>query len=1089
MEPIRRHQSRSTEKPGPEALSCVACGAFLRGAGIAPRSLVRPRHRGLRHLWKQLHDLEQVMHPASDDSARDRRLEEVLHAYLQAVDAGQAPDRDALLRQHPDLASDLAAFFADQDDVARLARGMAEPVAPALPAAEAATPAPGQEAVPAPGTHLRYFGDYELLGEVARGGMGVVYKARQISLNRLVAVKMLLSGFLADDRIVQRFHKEAEAAAQLDHPHIVPIYEVGEHQGQQYFSMKLIEGTSLAQRLAGRDAASPIGKEEQKEAARLLAAVARAVHHAHQRGILHRDLKPGNVLLDAAGEPHVTDFGLARRIDGGNRLTQSGAVVGTPSYMAPEQAAGKKDLTTLADVYGLGAILYELLTGRPPFQAETPLDTVFQVVEGEPAAPRSLNPQLDVDLETICLKCLEKDPSRRYGSAEALADDLGRFLDGEPIQARPSTVPERVLKWLKRRQMVVGLVGLSLAASLAAVAALVGIGAGAVLFLLGGVWFWIVLSVLRQQAQLRDAEEQRRASSAATEPGSRSATHSRFMWFMFPGFMINLVVVVGLPPLSCSGVIETLPTVFWVLAAALLFPMWFTTPATKSQNTEAQRRTAPEEAGPRPLPPEAPGPGPTALAQPVQAEAGPGPVPPKGTRFWWPMVLLYSIVCLAVGIGVAYYWGLPVGPVGLWYLLGGTLLGTISAFLLPPAYRQMLPHMGKGQVVSPVPLFPWAFCNAAGVFLVFGHLVTISAGLWVGMLAGEGLLALLFGAVAITLPGPLSSKRPPSLSLGRFLLRYLIAWGVLGLLFGTARFLLWCLLAWGAVGRASFPGDRLLANCLVGLLIGFLWGAMVLAGRVLRFGVSDEQQPLPETAEPGPPRPEDPRWHSVDWYILQGAVVGGLMGLFLGYHLADVTGLEVWPTGSWGLLAGLPVGAIGAALSRASRIEGWGAWVLCALFIAFFPVGVYRIFRRDDWSLVRSCGSILVGGNVALLALTIGTALLSKVRVRGKALNPRLPFLLFMESCPLAGFACILSAAIAAGQIGSQLGGQIGRGIGETLGAILGLPLLVTLLVLCFLHAFSKTDLSFRGLREARVWLGFLVLGLANAGVVWLLLR
>jgi WD40 repeat protein/serine/threonine protein kinase len=339
------------------------------------------------------------------------------------------------------------------------------------------------------------FGDYELLDVIARGGMGVVYKARQVSLNRVVALKMILSGHLASAQEIERFHLEAEAAAQLDHPGIVPIFEVGALNGQHFFSMGYVAGGSLAARL--KDGPLP-----PRDSAAMVLRVVEAVAYAHQKGIIHRDLKPANVLLDKDGNPKVSDFGLAKKVAGASQLTAAGQILGTPSFMAPEQAAGKTDAVgPAADVYSLGAVLYCLLTARPPFQADNPVETLKQVLEEEPLSPRLLNSAVGRDLETICLKCLQKDASKRYAGAATLADDLRSFLAGKPIQARPVSGAERLWRWGRRNPVVAGLV--------AGIACALLAGTGGSLF--------FALQARREAGNAREGERQTRLNLYAAQ--------------------------------------------------------------------------------------------------------------------------------------------------------------------------------------------------------------------------------------------------------------------------------------------------------------------------------------------------------------------------------------------------------------------------------------------------------------------------------------------------------------------------------------------------------------------------------------------
>src|SRR5262245_59962693 len=308
---------------------------------------------------------------------------------------------------------------------------------------------------------LGELGDYELLEEIGRGGQGVVFRARQKSLNRIVALKVIRLGQWASKVHLKRFRLEAEAAARLEHPGIVPIHEVGERDGSCYFSMKFVEGGQLDEVVRR----TPMSI---RQAAELIARVAHTVHYAHEHGILHRDIKPGNILLDAKSEPHLTDFGLARLVESESSVTQTLDVLGTPSYMAPEQAVGNNAAVSSAtDVYGLGAVLYQLLTSHPPVAGGTTYETIKLVLDTEPRQPRSLNPKIDRDLSTICLKSLEKDPKRRYSSALSLAEDLERWLKHEPIRARHTGIFTRGEKWVRRNPAIAGLI-----AALIAVAAI-----------------------------------------------------------------------------------------------------------------------------------------------------------------------------------------------------------------------------------------------------------------------------------------------------------------------------------------------------------------------------------------------------------------------------------------------------------------------------------------------------------------------------------------------------------------------------------------------------------------------------------------
>jgi serine/threonine-protein kinase len=484
----------------------------------------------------------------------------LLNDLIEEQKRGMAPDWTRIDRDHPAHARELrelwgAALVADaagrsSNEAASLGGTKESPTPPRLP--------PG-------------FGDYQLQEELGRGAMGVVFRAQQRSLHRVVAVKLLLRGELATPEDRKRFRAEAEAVATLTHPHVVPVYEVGEYDGHAYFTMKFIPGTTLAKRITQ-------GPLEPRVAARYLAPICRAIHHAHERHILHRDLKPSNILIDTDDMPHVSDFGLAKRwvVAGdsvpGGALTQSGAVVGTPSYMAPEQASGGRGaMGPAADVYSLGAILYEMLTGRPPFQAATHLNTLLMALEQEPVPPRFLNREADRTLEMICLKCLQKPIDLRYASAAQLADDLDAYLQGEPVSAQTgrfastisrllSETPNAVLLknwgllWMWHSLVLVVLCtvtnGLSLAGveSFSAFLALWGFGLGA--------WATIFWLLRRRAGPVTFVERQIAHVWAASTTGSISL------------FVVEYLL--RLPVLTLSPVLAILGGMVFLVKAGML---------------------------------------------------------------------------------------------------------------------------------------------------------------------------------------------------------------------------------------------------------------------------------------------------------------------------------------------------------------------------------------------------------------------------------------------------------------------------------------------------------------------------------------
>jgi WD40 repeat protein/tRNA A-37 threonylcarbamoyl transferase component Bud32 len=497
----------------------------IAGSSVGGTELLALLRADQRRRWQQGEEIpvEAYLEQAPALAARpDAILDLVMNEVGLREDRGERPQLDEYLARFPQVADALRRQF-ELHQALRASSGqsiqqlMVELERQVEPTSGLATVPPGgggRDQARGPGEQPFVTG-YEIIRELGRGGMGVVYKARQLSLNRIVALKMILAAEHAGAEGLMRFRLEAEAVAQLQHPNIVQVYEIGEQDGRPFFSLEFVDGDTLDHKLTA-------GPQPPRQSAQLVEALARAVHHAHEHGIVHRDLKPANVLLTRDGIPKITDFGLAKRLDSVHGQTQTGDIMGTPNYMAPEQAAGRiKEIGPPTDVYALGAILYDLLTGRPPFQAASLLETLEQVRTQDPLPPSRLQLKVPRDLETICLKCLEKEPRKRYASARALADDLRRFLNDEPILARPAPPWERAWKWARRRPALATLVG---AAVLGVIALITGAG-----------WYHARIQLERDQTMLALEEAKEQTLRLYVANGTRQMDEGNFfealVWF------------------------------------------------------------------------------------------------------------------------------------------------------------------------------------------------------------------------------------------------------------------------------------------------------------------------------------------------------------------------------------------------------------------------------------------------------------------------------------------------------------------------------------------------------------------------------